>query len=76
MRCHPARWTARLGCGHDARVQGQPEPGLWITCLECQCQRPVVSVTAIPGAPEPGQAGIQDPLWGDAALPVAAMEAA
>jgi hypothetical protein len=70
MRYDRPRWSAILGCGHDARMPGRPEPGSWITCTEmaCQAQQRVTSVTPVPadyGAPAPGRPGIQEPLWAD-----------
>ena len=58
-------WTALLGCGHDAPLQGQPKVGGWITCLNplCQSQQKVVSVTSHLRTPRAGETGIQEPLW-------------
>lgn len=59
-------WTALLRCGHDAPLQGKPEPGGWITCTDhhCQHQERVVAVSPVlHGAPGPGETGIQETLW-------------
>ena len=63
------RWVAHLKCGHDARLQGEPKPGGWITCVDgpCQGQRRIVAVSPVRDVPAPGERGIQEPLWGDAA---------
>ena len=73
------RWIALLKCGHTAPMPGRPEPGQYWTCLECQGQQRVLSVTPVPagfGVPGPGEAGVQEPLWDEAALPVAAISEA
>ena len=59
------RFLARLRCGHDAPLQGEPRVGGWITCLDlrCQQQRPVVSVSSLLRAPRAGETGIQETLW-------------
>ncbi len=67
-----AHWIAHLRCGHDAHLSGEPRVGGWITCVDghCQGQRRIDRVTqarADAGVPRPGEQGIQEPLWRDAA---------
>jgi hypothetical protein len=63
-----AHWVAHLKCGHDARLQGEPRAGGWITCIDghCQGQRRIVRVSQVRAVPVPGEVGIQEPLWGAA----------
>jgi hypothetical protein len=37
-------WPTYLACGHMTFVNGKPEPGGYITCLECQGQQKIVKV--------------------------------
>ena len=62
----PAAWIAHLKCGHQAHLQGEPEPGHWITCVDggCQGQRRIVRAERVREVPVPGEVGVQGTLWG------------
>lgn len=39
-------WLVKQACGHECQTNGKPRVGSFISCLKCQGQRKVISVTA------------------------------
>jgi hypothetical protein len=57
-----AAWTARLKCGHEARVQSEPRTGGYITCTDAPCQGQRRVTAAAPSGEPPL---VQGTLFGE-----------